>query len=136
MPDMFSKEKRSEIMSKIKSKGTKIEVKMIKALEENDVAFEYQPKIFGKPDFLIHPNIALFCDSSFWHGRNWKELKPKLKKEYWQDHISKNIRRDKTVNEKLIQDGYVVLRFWDTQINKDMESCIITIKQAVTSAEN
>ena len=133
MPDMFTKEKRSEIMSKIKSKGTKIEIAMKKALEKSDLEFEYQPKIFGKPDFLVHPNVALFCDSSFWHGKNWEKLKPKLKEGYWREHIAKNIKRDNTVNLKLEQDGYIVLRFWDTQIKKDIESCITTIKQAVES---
>jgi len=51
------------------SKGTKIELKVKKALEENKIEFEYQPKMFGKPDFLIPPNIILFCDSSFWRVR-------------------------------------------------------------------
>ena len=120
-------------MSKIKSKGTKIEIAMKKALEKSDLEFEYQPKIFGKPDFLVHPNVALFCDSSFWHGKNWEKLKPKLKEGYWREHIAKNIKRDNTVNLKLEQDGYIVLRFWDTQIKKDIESCITTIKQAVES---
>ena len=130
MPDMFTKEKRSEIMSKIKSKGTKIEMTMKKALEKSELEFEYQPKIFGKPDFLVHPNVALFCDSSFWHGRNWEKLKPKLKQGYWHEHIANNIKRDKIVNLKLKQDGYLVLRFWDTQIEKDIESCITIIKEA------
>lgn len=74
VPDIFSKEKRSEIMSKIRSKGTKIELRMKKALEETGVEFEYQPKMFGRPDFFVPPNIAVFCDSSFWHGRNWRGL--------------------------------------------------------------
>lgn len=58
MPDVFSKEKRSEIMSRIRSKGTKIELKMKKALEENDLEFQYQPKMVGKPDFLT---LTKYC---------------------------------------------------------------------------
>jgi hypothetical protein len=52
MPDIFSKEKRSEIMSKIKSSGTKIELAIKTALIEKGIEFEYQPKIFGKARFF------------------------------------------------------------------------------------
>jgi DNA mismatch endonuclease (patch repair protein) len=133
MTDIFTKEKRSEIMSKIKSKGTKIELRMMNALETNDLKFECQPKIFGKPDFLVHPNIVVFCDSSFWHGRDWKNLKPQLKEGYWQEHIKKNRKRDRAVNTQLKKKGYVVLRFWDDQIDKRIERCIKRIETAVSS---
>jgi DNA mismatch endonuclease (patch repair protein) len=132
---MFTKEKRSEIMSKIRSKGTKIEVKMMKAVEESSLEFVYQPKIFGKPDFLIYPNIVIFCDSSFWHGRNWKKLKLQLKEGYWQEHIQKNKKRDKAVNCQLKKNGYIVLRFWDNQIEKKMDLCIAKIKDAIKLRE-
>ena len=135
MPDMFTKEKRSEIMSRIRSKGTKIELKMKAALEKADINFEYQPKMFGSPDFLIPPNIVLFCDSSFWHGKNWNKLKKQLSKQYWHDHIKRNRERDKAVNRKLKQEGYLVLRFWDDQINKNTETCIEAIKEAARSSE-
>ena len=133
---MFTKEKRSEIMSRIRSKGSQIERAMMKALEENNLKFEYQPKIFGKPDFLVHPNIIVFCDSSFWHGRNWKKLKSQLKEGYWVEHIKKNKKRDSIVNNRLKEMGYVVLRFWDDEINKKIDSCIARIKDASQKAVN
>jgi DNA mismatch endonuclease (patch repair protein) len=133
MPDMFSKKKRSEIMSRIRSQGTKIEVKMEKALEENGIEFTYQPKMFGNPDFLIPPNIIVFCDSSFWHGRNWSKLKSQLSKAYWRDHIERNRKRDRAVNAHLRKEGYLVLRFWDDQIDKRIERCIKRIEKAVSS---
>ena len=129
MPDMFTKEKRSEIMSKIRSKGSKIELKMKKVLEENNIKFEYQPKMFGSPDFLIPPNIVIFCDSSFWHGRNWNNLRLKLSKNYWYDHIKENRRRDRKVNAELKKKGCIVLRFWDTQIEKQIDECIKQIRE-------
>ena len=118
-------------MSKIKSKGTKIEITMMKALEEKSLRFEYQPKIFGKPDFLVYPNIVVFCDSSFWHARNWSKLKLQLTEGYWREHIEKNKKRDKVVNIRLKKIGYVVLRFWDSQIEKDLDSCVKEIGDAV-----
>lgn len=130
VPDIFTKQKRSEIMSRIRSKGTKIELKMKTALEENKIDFEYQPKLYGKPDFLVKPNIVIFCDSSFWHGRYWSKLRKQLSG-YWLTHIEKNRKRDSAVNKTLRSEGYVILRFWDTQINKDVEKCISKVKQAV-----
>jgi DNA mismatch endonuclease (patch repair protein) len=127
MPDIFTKKKRSEVMSRIRSKGTKIELRMKQALEENDIKFEYQPKIFGNPDFLIPPNIVVFCDSAFWHGRNWRKLKAKLKKGYWREHIERNRNRDRTVNRQLKKEGYTVLRFWNNQIEKEIETCIMRV---------
>lgn len=130
MPDMFTKEKRSEIMSKIKSKGSKIELKMIRCLEEAKIDFSYQPKLFGKPDFLIQPNIVVFCDSSFWHGRDWRKLQSQLSG-HWLEHIQKNRKRDKIVNRTLKKEGYVVLRFWDFEINGDIEKCLGKIKETI-----
>lgn len=127
MPDIFTKEKRSEIMSKVRSKDTTIELKMMAALKKNNLEFQYQPKLFGKPDFLVHPNIAIFCDSSFWHGRHWSKLKLQLKEGYWREHIEKNRKRDRLVNKELKKAGYTVVRCWDDEINKNMPFCIMKI---------
>ena len=119
-------------MSRIRSRGTKIELKMKKALEESDLQFQYQPRIFGKPDFLVAPNIIVFCDSSFWHGRNWPRLKKRLPSEYWRNHIEQNRKRDKIVNSTLKGENYIVLRFWDNQIDKEIQKCIQRIKESRT----
>jgi DNA mismatch endonuclease, patch repair protein len=102
-------------------------------LEENAFEFDYQPKLFGKPDFLIKPNIVVFCDSSFWHGRNWKKLKPQLKEGYWQEHILGNIRRDRIVNSTLKKENYIILRFWDKEITKFPNKVIKKIRAAQAS---
>ena len=128
MTDVFTKEKRSEIMSKIRSKGTKIELRIKKGLEDQQIAFEYQPKLFGKPDFLIPPKILVFCDSSFWHGRDWNKLKEKLPTPYWYEHIKANRKRDKIVTLTLKKEGYIVLRFWDFEIMKKMDYCLKSIQ--------
>jgi len=121
-------------MSKIRSKGTKIEMRMKKGLEEKGFEFTYQPKLFGKPDFFIPPNIVVFCDSSFWHGRNWSKLRKKLPKEYWVDHIGQNRKRDREVNLRLRKEGFVVLRFWDDQINDHLDKVMKRIKKAADSS--
>ena len=119
MPDKFSKEKRSEIMAKIKSQGSKIEIKMKEALEQKSIEFEYQPKLYGKPDFLIKPNITVFCDSSFWHGRRREDVNGssfRKNKEFWSRKLATTRRRDRLITQKLKGDGWTVLRFWDTDV--------------------
>ncbi len=136
MPDVFNKGKRSEVMAKIKSKGSKIELLMKQALEKNTIAYEYQPKVFGNPDFIVHNTIAIFCDSSFWHGRNWKKLKTQLKEGYWRDHIYKNRKRDILVTMTLKRQGFVVLRFWDDQIKKHSDECITIIQNELSKIKS
>jgi DNA mismatch endonuclease (patch repair protein) len=133
VPDKFTKEKRSEIMSKIRSKGTKIELEMKKALEEQSIQFQYQPKTFGNPDFLIRPNVIVFCDSSFWHGRDWSSLRKRLPQGYWREHIKRNRKRDRLVNAHLKKRNYAVLRFWDYQIEKQIDRCVERIRKTVSS---
>ncbi len=135
--DRFTREKRSEIMSKIRSKFTKLDLTMRSLLIENQVEFVMYPDLYGRPDFLLPPNIALFCDSSFWHGKNWPTLKARLlrgsRASYWVDHIGKNRKRDSTVNRTLRQHGFVVLRFWDVDIWSRSGNCIRKIETLASS---
>ena len=123
-------------MAKIKSQGSKIEVKMKKALDGHFIKYEYQPKVYGKPDFVVEPKIAVFCDSSFWHGRNWRKLKPQLHEGYWQQHINNNRKRDALVNRWLKKEGYTVLRFWDKDIEKNIDECVKKIFDAIQKVGN
>ena len=123
-------------MAKIKSKGTKIELTMKAELDKQGIPYEYQPNIFGRPDFLIPPNIVVFCDSSFWHGRDWNKLKDRLPSQYWKDHIKRNIKRDRLVTAKLKKDAYIVLRFWDDQIEKDIEASVKKISMTLAKIKD
>lgn len=133
MTDKYSKAKRSEIMSKIRSRGTGIELEMRRTLEAARLDFVYQPRMFGSPDFLVKPQIAVFCDGSFWHGRDWRRLRKKLKPGYWRNHIEQNRIRDRLVNRRLGRQGYTVLRFWDFQIERNPSHCIEAIEVVLTS---
>jgi DNA mismatch endonuclease (patch repair protein) len=105
------------------------------ALEEKHIDFQYQPKMFGNPDFFIPPKVVVFCDSSFWHGRNWRILQKRLPKGYWYDHIRKNRIRDRRVVTELKSQGYIVLRFWDEKINNDINRCVKRILKNKKTAE-
>jgi len=132
--DKFSKAKRSEIMSRIRSKNTRLDIAMKRILQKAGITFRMYPKMVGNPDFLVEDRITLFCDSSFWHGRNWKKLRAQLEKgsnaSYWVTHIAKNRSRDRQVNANLRRRGYRVLRFWDFEVFSKPEQCSKTIKTA------
>ncbi len=132
--DKFSKAKRSLVMSQIRSKNTGLDVSMRRTLRKAEIKFEAYPKMYGNPDFLVEQCIALFCDSSFWHGRNWRKLKQQLTNgsnaKYWVEHIAKNRSRDRLVNATLRRHGLKVIRFWDDEIFKRPEACVRRIKAA------
>ena len=135
--DRFSKAKRSEIMSRIHSKNTKLDNTMKEMLRRAGVGFRMYPKLMGNPDFLIGNRLTLFCDSSFWHGRDWRRLKRRLvsgsNPSYWVNHISRNRRRDRIVSASLRKLGFAVVRFWDSDVYHQPDECIDRIRKEMKS---
>ncbi len=123
MPDIFTKEKRSWVMSRIRSTETKTEKKLMAHLKENGIRFKKYPKIFGSPDFLIGKNITVFVDGCFWHKCPKHYKAPKNSKKFWLSKIERNVQRDRTVNYRLKKEGYKVVRFWGHDIENRMEKC-------------
>lgn len=123
---------RSENMRRIRSKDTSIEIKLRKALWHRGFRYQKNCKgIMGKPDICFKgKKIAIFCDSEFWHGKYLTEGKyiPKTHAEYWIPKITRNIERDKEVNIALKEQGWIVLRFWQKEIEKDIETCLETVE--------
>jgi len=121
--DIFSPEKRSWIMSRVRSKNTKIDLKMKKIVSSLNCKYEMYPKMFGNPDFLIkYKRIAIFCDGDFWHGYKYEEKK-RLPKKFWRDKIEANMQRDRKVSRHLRRNGWSVLRFWEHDIEKSSQFC-------------
>jgi len=112
----------SERMRKVKSKRTKLELHFASLLRKNKIKYRSQPSLFGKPDFRIKStNVLIFCDSSFWHGRNEDEITGKAFKKnrsFWMNKLLYNKARDERTNRFLRKRGWVVLRFWDEDILK------------------
>lgn len=133
--DKFSKEKRSEIMSKIKGKDTKEEVLLSKALWQRGHRYRKNNKtVFGRPDLTFKKfKIAIFVDGEFFHGFNWEERQHKIysNREYWIPKIERNIQRDKDVNKYLLSDGWKVIRFWSQYIKKNLSDCILIIENEI-----
>jgi len=127
--DVFTKEKRSYVMSRIRSRGTKIEHAMEKILSSAELKFEAHPKLLGSPDFVIpRKKIAIFCDGDFWHGYNYNgKKKPPAK--FWRQKIEGTMKRDKSISRRLRNDGWSVLRFWEHDIEERPDFCLKKIKR-------
>ena len=130
------------IMSAIKSKDTKPELILGKAMWALGLRYRKHGKdIPGKPDFVFRgKKIAIFCDGDFWHGNNWKlrglkSLREELENydDFWRNKITRNIERDKEVNRRLEDDGWLVLRFWESDIKSNPNRCANTVFQSYKS---
>jgi DNA mismatch endonuclease Vsr len=121
-------------MQAIRSQDTKIEILLGKALWAKGYRYRKNDKsVFGKPDFTFKRfKVAVFCDSEFWHGKDWLTLKKRLNTNpgYWHAKIERNINRDIKVNEELRSAGWAVIRFWEKDILKDTEQCVLAVVRA------
>lgn len=124
----YTTQKRSKIMSKIRGKNTKPELRFRKALWKAGVRYRVNNKsIPGIPDVSIKKyRLAVFIDGEFWHGYNWDERKHKLKRnrEFWIPKIERNMQRDREVNQQLSDMGFTVFRFWANEIKNDLKTCL------------
>lgn len=129
MTDIFTEEKRSLLMKKVKNKNTNIELILRKELFRRGYRFRIKSKLFGKPDIVFSKQkVAIFCDGDFWHGKNYKNEKENYK-DFWVKKINTNIKRDRVVNKTLKKEGWIVLRFWKTEILKNKGSCLEKIEK-------
>ena len=114
--DVFTKEKRSEIMSAIRSKDSKFEQSFLKWFSETvrDPIRLHPKDVMGCPDVVLkNKKIIFFLDSCFWHGCKIHCRVPKSNQEYWSQKIKRNRSRDKLVNACLKKQGWKVIRIWE-----------------------
>lgn len=134
--DDLTPEQRKKNMQSIRSKDTTIELALRKALWKKGIRYRKNYKgLIGKPDIVITKyRIVVFCDSDFWHGYDWDNRKSRIKsnQEYWIPKIERNMKRDKEVTAVLVEQGWIVLRFWEHSIRKNLESCLDDIEEAVS----
>ena len=135
--DRLTKEQRHKNMSNIKNKDTSIEVKLRKALWEKGYRYRKNyKKLPGKPDIVLPKyKLVVFCDSEFFHGKDWEGLHEQLMRgnnaEFWIKKISQNRIRDEEINKQLKFMGWTVIRFWGKDIKKDVEQCVKVIEETI-----
>lgn len=132
--DVLTPGQRHYNMSRIRSKNTSPERKLMKALRNKGIWFTHHRKdVYGKPDIVFkRKKIAVFVDSGFWHG---KEHLPKSNQEFWIAKFERNRRRDEEVNCKLVSLGWIVIRMSDKEVNKSIEICLEKILTAIGKKE-
>ncbi len=124
-------------MQRIKAKDTSIEVKLRKALWNKGYRYRKNyGSLPGKPDIaLTKYKIVIFCDSEFFHGKDWKVLKPRLEKsnnsQYWISKISRNREHDDEINKRLLFEGWTVIRFWGKDIQKNVDECVRVVEETI-----
>lgn len=135
--DVLTKEQRRKNMQHIRSKNTKIEVMLRKALWKKGYRYRKNyDKLPGKPDIVLTKyKIAIFCDGEFFHGKDWEVLKPRLGKsnnsEFWINKITRNRERDDEINKRLLFEGWTVIRFWGEDIKKRTDECVKVVEEAI-----
>ena len=132
-------EKSSKNMSRIRGKDTSIEIKLRKALWAKGYRYRKNYKdLAGSPDIaLTKYKVAIFCDSEFFHGKDWEVLKPKLQSgknpDYWIPKIQRNMQRDKEKDQALLFAGWTVIHFWGKDILKNTDECVRVIEETIFS---
>lgn len=119
MADIFDKTKRSEIMSKVRSKNNKsTELKLIQIFKENNIhGWRRNYKVKGHPDFVfLDKRIAIFVDGCFWHGHDCRNTKPRQNQEYWDKKRDRNMQHDKEITEYFENRGWTVIRIWECEL--------------------
>lgn len=122
MADVFSKEKRSEIMSRVRSKGNRATEEKLKSLfRANGIkGWRRGYRLFGSPDFVFpKERIAVFVDGEFWHGHPTLGQIPETNTEFWVKKIERNKERDLLVNQTLEQKDWIVVCIWQHELKDE-----------------
>jgi DNA mismatch endonuclease, patch repair protein len=135
MTDPLSREDRSALMSRVRTRDTKPETTLRHALWAAGIrGWRLHPKkVPGRPDFAwIGRRIAVFVDGAFWHGHPdhyWGQSG-----RFWDEKIARNRARDERVNSELAAAGWRVLRFWDFEIERDLDGCTRRVQDLLYKA--
>ena len=133
--DRHTPEQRRKNMKAVKSKDSRIELLMRKELWNKGYRYrKHYNKIIGRPDIAFPKyKIAIFCDGEFWHGYNWNKAKKEINtnRDFWLEKIEGNIKRDRVVDRILGEEGWLVLRFWESDILKRLNDCIAIVEKNI-----
>lgn len=121
MADVFTKQKRSAVMARIRGRGNRdTELRLIAMFHAHGITgWRRGHPAAGKPDFVFpRQRLAVFVDGCFWHGCPIHATWPKQNAEFWRKKITRNMDRDQEVNRLLENAGWRVVRIWEHALNK------------------
>ncbi len=119
MADVFSPTKRSQIMSKVRSRGNKAtELRLIHIFRKYGIrGWRRKAAVFGAPDFVFQTSrLAVFVDGCFWHSCPMHGCTPASNRKFWMAKLGRNVKRDRLVGRELKQAGWRVLRVWQHEL--------------------
>lgn len=132
-----------KIMSAVKSKNTMPELALRHALWGRGLRYRVNVRnLPGKPDIVFtKARVVVFIDGDFWHGHNWairgiSSLDKELERysQFWKDKILGNVNRDKETTEQLEEEGWAVIRIWESEIKTDVTKCADRIEKSYHTA--
>jgi|SRR5690606_3840084 len=128
----YTSKERSRMMSRIKSKHSKPEMILRRALWAKNIRFRLHDKSLpGRPDIVIKKyKLVIFVDGEFWHGFEWKKQRERIKSNrlFWIPKIERNMQKDERNNRALRNMGYTVFRFWSQDVLKDLPTVLNQIE--------
>jgi DNA mismatch endonuclease (patch repair protein) len=136
MADIWSREKRSEVMSLIRGRGNKqTEQALLAVLRQNKITgWRRHLPLPGKPDFTFpKQKVAIFVDGCFWHGCPKCYTRPKTNRAFWDRKRETNTARDRRVNCQLRRQGWKVIRIWEHSLRQYPAACVHRIRRALSA---
>lgn len=143
----YRPKRRDEIarnMSAIRSTGNRTEVELRRALHALGLRYRtYRHDLPGRPDIVFPTQrVAVFVDGDYWHGRLLAEHGPAAleakvsrlaepSRTYWRNKLTRRVDRDRNITTRLNRDGWLVLRFWESDIRPDVAPAAQRIAAAV-----
>jgi DNA mismatch endonuclease (patch repair protein) len=134
MPDVFTKAKRSDVISRIHGRGNKAtELALAKVFRQNRITgWRRHQAHFGKPDFAFARfRVAVFVDGCFWHGCPKHSTMPRGNRAFWAQKLAANKARDRLVTRTLRSAGWRVVRIWEHDLTKRASVCVAKIQAAL-----
>jgi len=133
MADIFTKAKRSEVMSLIRGSGNRnTELRLIGIFKLHGITgWRRRWPLEGKPDFVFNKlKLAVFVDGCFWHGCQLHATNPKTNSEFWATKIARNQARDRLVTRTLRNQGWHVVRIWEHELaNKNASRLAVRLRR-------
>jgi DNA mismatch endonuclease, patch repair protein len=137
MADVFSRKKRSEIMSRVKGRdNAATELFLVRTFRKNGIAgWRRRAPVFGKPDFIFRKDrLAIFVDGCFWHCCPVHGTLPLTNRDFWYQKLAQNRKRDRLVDRTLRKSGWTPLRVWQHEL-RDPERVIRRVQRVLRATD-
>lgn len=154
MADVFSQQKRSQVMKAVRSRGNRTTegtfsqalrlaritgwrrhlTIRLRNIQGRSLSASDNGRARCAPDFVFrHERVAVFVDGCFWHGCPWHGTIPLFRAGFWKKKITRNVERDKQINRLLRAEGWRVLRIWEHSLRKSPAKCIRRLERAIAA---